>query len=651
MIEWRFKPSSRDDMDVDPVQGEFFTTRDVDNISNAVVREGIQNALDEKSRDDESRNVKVRIAISGDKYAIPPENYMPLLETLMPHLKAKGSGLQSLPDLGKSMKYLVFEDFNTKGLEGNPKEPYVENIKDGQPHNFYYFWRNVGRSGKTDDQLGRWGLGKTVFPASSAINTFWGVTVRKSDGKKLLMGQSILRTHNREDEKTTPFGYKPYGMYGNYTTNDCFAEPIEATEEVKRFENLFRLQRNNEPGFSIIVPFVTDEISINHLAYSVIEQYFYPILEGKLEVHIESEDEHIILNRINIASSIEKIDYSDLGAGDDNKKIRSRENLNKLFELAKWTFDLSQDQIYTLKNPDIKSTPRWTKSLFADEELLSTLRDKFENGERVAFSIPIKYQPVGSAPVLRRYHAYLEKDLSLTKSDNLFVRDGITISGIASQDKGLTRGIVIIQDTDLARMLGDSENPAHTEWQADSRNFKGKYEHGKEILVFIKNTLKRIYENLQRPPEGLQKDLLLDFFSLAADMPDEPQKKDKPDINKKGDDESEGPELGELKGIARPYLVEKTSAGIKIIKNPKAESVPESIHVKMGYDVPRGNPIKSYQELDFDLSKAPIVLESQGVYFTKQEKNELEFTIENKDQFEITLTGFDEKRDLFLKIQ
>lgn len=651
MIEWRFKPSSRDDMDVDPVQGEFFTTRDVDNISNAVVREGVQNALDEKSRNERSQPVKVRIALSGDKYAIKAADYLPLIKSLQPHLHAKGAGLQVLPDFTQNMKFLVFEDFNTKGLEGNPKEPYVENIKDGQPHNYYYFWRNVGRSGKTDDQLGRWGLGKTVFPASSAINTFWGITVRKSDNRKLLMGQSILRTHNREDEKNTQFGYKPYGMYGNYTTTDYFAEPIDTTTELTHFENLFRLQRNDLPGFSIIVPFVTSEITINHLAYSVIEQYFYPILEGKLEVVLEAEDQTILLNNSNIAASIEKIDYAELGAGDENKKIRSRENLNKLFELAKWTFGLPQDQIYVLKDPDPKSQPRWTKTLFANEDALTVLREKFENGERVAFSIPVKYQPAGADPVIRRYHAYLEKDLSLSKSDNLFVRDGITISGIVAQDKGLARGIVIIQDSDLARMLGDSENPAHTEWQADSRNFKGKYEHGKEVLSFVKNTLKRIYESLQRPPEGLQKDLLVEFFSLAAEMPEEPLKKDKPDTNKKGDDESEGPELGELKGKARPYLVEKTTSGIKIIKNPRADTVPDSLHLKMGYDVPRGNPIKSYQELDFDVSKAPIVLESEGVYFTKQEKNELEFDIENKEHFEIMLKGFDEKRDLFLKIQ
>ena len=144
MIEWRFKPNSRDDMDVDPIQGEFFTTRDIDNISTAVVREGIQNALDERN-EEQIETVRVRIFLSGDKYALQNNDYLPMLETLQPHLRAKASGLHSLPDFNLPMKFLVFEDFNTKGLEGNPEEFYVENNNDDEPHNFYYFWRNVGR--------------------------------------------------------------------------------------------------------------------------------------------------------------------------------------------------------------------------------------------------------------------------------------------------------------------------------------------------------------------------------------------------------------------------------------------------------------------------------------------------------------------------
>jgi hypothetical protein len=653
MIEWRFKPNSRDDMDVDPIQGEFFTTRDIDNISTAVVREGIQNALDERNKGEQTETVRVRIFLSGNQYALQPQSYLPLLQTLQPHLKAKASGLQSLPDFTVPMKFLLFEDFNTKGLEGNPKEPYVENIKDGLPHNFYYFWRNVGRSGKTDDKLGRWGLGKTVFPASSNINTFWGVTVRKSDRRKMLMGQSILRIHNRDDDKKEECGYKPYGMYGNYDRPDCFAEPVETTNELNNFENLFRLQRKEEPGFSIIVPFVTEEITINHLAYAAIEQYFYPILEGRLEVEIAEEDYSIFLKRDSVQEAVDKINFQQLANGDD-KKLRSKENLIKLFDFAQWTFRLQEEDFFKLKELDVKAKPRWiSKTMFADEEGLALLRDKFERNERVAFKVPLKYHPVNGEAKTCWYHAFLEKDTALSKPESLFVRDGITISGITSLDKGLVRGVVIIHDTDLARMLGDSENPAHTEWQPDSRNFKGKYVDGKETLVFVKATLKKLYDQLQRPIEGIQKDLLIDYFSIPveSEKPEEKKPKDKTGHDHEGEDDTDEPEIPGLPAKKRPVLVEKIFSGLKIAKNPEAEELPESISLKLGYDVPRGNPVKSYQELDFDVAKSPIKIESTGVYFTKREKNELEFEIENKTHFEIKLTGFDEKRDLFLKLQ
>lgn len=650
MIEWRFKPNSRDDMDVDPIQGEFFTTRDIDNISTAVVREGIQNSLDERNRGEQNETVKVRIFLSGDKYALRCEDYLPMLKTLQPHLRSKNSGLPILPDFTSPMKFLVFEDSNTKGLEGNPEEFYVETNNDRVPHNFYYFWRNVGRSGKTDDQLGRWGLGKTVFPASSGINTFWGLTVRKNDQRKMLMGQSILRIHNLADEKWQECGYKPYGMYGNYNSEDCFADPIEDGEEISRFETLFKLDRKQNSGLSLVIPFYSDEITIDHLAYSVIEQYFYPILEGRLEVEIGEEDNTIILEKNSIQESIDKINFENLINGVE-KKVKSKESLINLFDFAKWTFQLQDEDFFKLNELELDKKPRWNKSLFADEEGLNLFRDKFERNERVAFKIPLKYYPVNGTPKTCWYNAFLEKDTTLTKPENLFVRDGITISGISSLDKGLVRGVVIIHDSDLARMLGDSENPAHTEWQADSRNFKGKYIDGKEALVFVKGTLKALFERLQRPIEGLQKDLLIDFFSIPIETSEEKKQKDLPDHDTTGEDEVDEPEVPILNGKKRAVMIEKIHSGLKIIKNPNAEEIPENLRLKLGYDVPRGNPIKSYQELDFDVSKMPIVIKSSGVYFTKKEKNELEFDIEDKSHFEITLTGFDEKRDLFLKLQ
>lgn len=648
MIEWRFKPNSRDDMDVDPIQGEFFTTRDIGNISNAVIREGIQNALDERDRE-ALGTVKVRIFLSGEKCALQPVQYSPLLQTLLPHLKAKKSGLAALPDLTGKMKFLVFEDFYTKGLEGDPEEFYVEG-GDGNSHNFYYFWRNVGRSGKTDDKLGRWGLGKTVFPASSKINTFWGLTVRKSDQRKLLMGQSILRIHNRDDHKREESGYKPYGIYGKYHSNDCFAVPVEDEKQLIKFERLFNLQRGSMSGLSLVIPFCSDEITLDHLAYSVIEQYFYPILQGKLVVEISEEDKTVFLERASIESTINEINFKLLN-GAEEFKVREKENIVKLFDFAKWTLGIQDEDFYSLSPLDLSKKPRWQKAtLFADEKSLDLLRDKFERGERVAFKVPLKYHPVNGQPKTCFYDAFLEKDTLLTRPENLFVRDGITITGISSLDKGLVRGMVIIHDVDLARMLGDSENPAHTEWQADSRNFKGKYVDGKDALSFVKATLKQLYENLQRPIQGIQKDLLVDFFSIPKTTEAETTHRD---LQKKdhGPNETEEEQIPILSGKKKPFIVEQIHTGLKLFKNPDAQDVPESIRIKLGYDVPRGNPIASYQELDFDVARSPVKIESKGVYFTKKEKNVLEFDIESDTDFQIVLTGFDEKRDLFVKLQ
>ena len=379
MIEWRFKPNSRDDMDIDPIQGEFFTTRDIGNISNAVVREGIQNALDERNRGNRIETVKVRIFLSGDKYALENNLYSPLIETLLPHLKSKGSGLPSLTEFNNKMHYLVFEDFDTKGLEGDPEEFYVENNDGITPHNFYYFWRNVGRSGKTDDKLGRWGLGKTVFPAASAINTFWGLTVRKSDERKLLMGQSVLRTHNREDERKTECGYKPYGMFGNFIEErNYFASPVEQSETLAGFEKMFHLKRDDLSGLSLVIPFCSEEITLNHLAYSVVEQYFYPILEGKLEVEIIEEDKTINLERSTFKEAVDKINFQELAESDDIKN-RSKESLRNLFDFAQWTFSLQDEDFYRLNELALKNKPRWDKKvLFQDEVTLDLLRDKFE---------------------------------------------------------------------------------------------------------------------------------------------------------------------------------------------------------------------------------------------------------------------------------
>ena len=48
-IAWKFREMSRGEINVDPIEGEFFATEALGSLSDALVRESIQNSLDAKA--------------------------------------------------------------------------------------------------------------------------------------------------------------------------------------------------------------------------------------------------------------------------------------------------------------------------------------------------------------------------------------------------------------------------------------------------------------------------------------------------------------------------------------------------------------------------------------------------------------------------
>ena len=46
MVEWTFREMARGELNVDPIQSEFFSTEAIDGLTEALVRESIQNTLD-----------------------------------------------------------------------------------------------------------------------------------------------------------------------------------------------------------------------------------------------------------------------------------------------------------------------------------------------------------------------------------------------------------------------------------------------------------------------------------------------------------------------------------------------------------------------------------------------------------------------------
>lgn len=104
---WEFRKMSRGEINIDPIEGEFFSTEALGSLSDALIREAIQNSLDAAIPGEQ---VKVIISFpSSDQrvFALKSEIY---LRGLKGHLTAKKSGLLEGVNLSDPMDYVLIEE-------------------------------------------------------------------------------------------------------------------------------------------------------------------------------------------------------------------------------------------------------------------------------------------------------------------------------------------------------------------------------------------------------------------------------------------------------------------------------------------------------------------------------------------------------------
>jgi len=613
---------TRGEINVDPIEGEFFSTEVLGSLPDALVREAIQNSLDAGIPGEQ---VKILISFpSSDRYLRPPasEDY---LKGLGIHLDSENSGLPERVALTDPMDFILIEDFGTRGLEGDIREDEDRGGQEGK-NDFFYFWRNIGRAVEGTTARGRWGLGKTVFQAASRVNSFFGLTIRRGESEKLLMGQSVLRIHWSQGAKYAPYGY--YGLF-----DGDFALPVEDPERTGQFCRDFSIRRRNEPGLSVVIPFPDGEIKPEAVIRAVIHQYFFPLLAGDLVVAVGFGQGQQVLDARSIFQYVSLSDWSDKDAA-----------LRRL-ELAKWSLGLTPDQFERLQEPVANRAPKWEEGQF-EKEQLRRLREDFDNGARLALLAPLWVKRANGDIQHSSFKVIMERDSLLDPGEDYFLRDGVAITGISSlRQKGI-RVIVTVSDRPLSRMLGDSENPAHTEWQERSPKFRGRYDWGTTCLRYVKNSPREIARILSRPAEGRDVKVLRDFFSVELPKEDEPGGIPGRPAPKRGLEPGQRFPL-EITGD-RYFQVHKTKQGFRITAHPAAKALPREISIEMAYDVREGNPFKRYRTLDFELDKPPIKVKATGLRVQHPRANVLHLILEKKD-FQLHLTGFDPNRDLKIR--
>lgn len=634
---WHFKTLQEGDTVRDPIQGEFFATEAIENSADALVREGIQNSLDARRTTTATpwgKDVlRVRIRISGSSQGISPQLAAPFLAENWKHLHAPGNGLNNLPKQDQPCTFLTFEDFGTSGLTGDSTQ--WKKVL-GRENRFFNFFRAEGHSDKSETDRGRWGVGKTVFPRASRISSFWALTRRELDGARLLMGRTILKSHDLSNGTTCV----PDGYFGVKVDGSSIVLPVSDDKTIAQFCETFGLLRGHESGLSIVVPFYDDdEITTETILHAVVIGYFYPILSGELVVEIVGPD--------NVMTTLDQSNLADAA----NHFERSRP-LMPVIQLSEWARSLKESDKFLLNRPAANRAPKWTPELFPDKGI-EVLRSRFKAGDRIAIRIPIPVREKKKEPQWSWFDVFLATDGSEKRGRPIYVRDGITISDVRGRTTHGVASLVLVTDRPLATLLGDSENPAHTQWQKECSHYRHKYETGVANIEFVANSVAEILRLLTESDVEEDPTVLIDLFSLPLPKKDDSLKTRKKKPKKEDDPDSTTDDPVELPPPKpKGFRVTKSKGGFSIASGDPEARQPEQLLVEVAYDDRTRNPLKSWYRTDFDLAKLSISSPkelAENIKLVSAGGNRLIAQV-LKPEFKLNVTGFDERRNLFVRV-
>jgi hypothetical protein len=627
---WTFKEAAPGDRARESQVEKFFNSDAVANRANAIVREGIQNSLDASS---DGAKVVVRIAIGSWPADQTQNRIAPYNSGFYEHFNAEAvrAKIPNGPAPGEAFRYLTFEDYGTSGLEGDPAQWWPE--EHGAANPFFNYFRAEGISDKTEGARGRHGVGRLVFMFASRIRSILALTRRRNDQgtSELIMGTSVLRNHWA--------GQKPYlpdGWFGIQDRNDPrLVVPIQDNAEfAAQFRKDFALSRENERGLSVVVPWLSEDVSYAEVARAVVGGYYYPILQDKLIVELEGE-----------SGERDVIDARSLAAVVARQSPEFASHQGPLISMA--AASLEPLRMIALPTSGANA-PKWDAETVG-EDVCQAIYDELEDGQLTALRVPVQVRPKGGRRAAAESHftLFMQRDASLAESQIQFIREGIIISDARPRRTTAVRALVVVDEGPLASFLGDSENPSHTQWQKDL--VKDRYVYAPATIEYVVQSVPSLLAIISQRQKKPDSSLLIDLFSLPTDQPQGPLVKQ--DKAKRKDGGKTSPPKIVVPKRPKPYSIDKRASGFVVRRGDPDAPRPELLSIKVAYGVRHGNPFSRYRKADFDLEKGQVAVEAKSCEVRERGDNWIVVRVDN-DDFEVGVTGFDtEHRDLHIDVK
>jgi len=477
-IEWQFLEAPLGQRENEHIAEEFFSNADVLSEVSGVVRESIQNSLDEVS--DKSKPVRMVFTVGSQSPTVANRYF----KDLYPHIQE--IGLREMPNFDNGAPFLVIEDFNTRGLEGptTPIAPTDQQLRDSESiykHSFWFFEWKTGGSNKKSGNRGSWGVGKIVFPRASRIKSYLVLSVRRIEAApdknpSILFGHSILKYRALNGKRFVPDC--------QWMTKDAreLPRPHSDPRDQAQFADDWKLSRKSgEMGTSIVVPFCRDSINLINLTQSIIRDYFISILGGQLECTVCDESgARTVIDKTTIVNLIEE-EYSDENMP---KRARPAAEMKVLCEIY---IAHQLGGVVKVTIPVNATNPnKWSETKLADEDA-ERLTQAYGAGQIIEVSVSTSVPEMMSSPKKEKsidnFTVLLKKQMEM-RGSTVFCREGILIPAAnASSVLQNCVSMVIVGDmssagdveNSIANLLKNAEGPSHEKWSPDATNFKDLY--------------------------------------------------------------------------------------------------------------------------------------------------------------------------------
>jgi hypothetical protein len=589
-----------------------------------LIREAFQNPLDARAKGN-SGSVQVRLSVlkSGQFDA----NYLASLITEEYMQRLIASGGEPLPDIANS-SVLVLEDFGTTGLEGNFLNPDIDGNQENNQENWNAFWFREGEGAKSAvGSNGRAGQGKVTYYRVGAARSVFGLTVRQSDGKQLLMGRSSFR-------RVYPFANSKYERDAFWCVPTDFAQPVDDTDALDRFRTAFQLSRKkDEPGLSLVIPF-SSEIDNTEAMRAIVAEFYVPIARGRLEIIVGDW----VIGQANLENIADHV-------FPDEVAHKYKSSFTKGFRML--VQSVIEAEKLGFKPIELKSG--WAKATALSEDYfpegtLESLRASLAKGERISIRCPVTVKPKKNVATQTWFDVHLQLPEELERVEEAYIRRDLLIGSekhlAVSSYLQKARGLTLIEDETLSAFMADAEEPTHLKWNASRPRLAEDYLNPKDTVKAVRQALPRLLTLLSNGSVKQDVKALAKYFTKPAVQGSKHSTGGQKAGNKDTNNMTEPPEPKR-----KPFRIDTSENHVRVLPNglkaPNKDELPIHCELELAYEGLDQDPFKEYDTFDFDLSDSTThEVQSIGIQNVSKSENKVEFDVIDP-AFELQINGFD----------